>query len=314
MISFITGESILLEETLGDQTLVFNRAEGSFVWLNSNGNLTGLPYLEIGEEAVIATEKIKYTRLEDKVLIEDYDQKLFYHFEYVGGSKDTYRVTKMTRHSFQIQFLYNASARLEKIIDSSNRTLKIERDSQQRIASVTHLSKTENEKTLVEYEYDEDGFLSIVRDAMGQEEHFSYTNGQLTGKTDRNGSTQHWRFENIDTDPKCLKHWFNKNGQQLREFDYKLGKTIVTDANGGKTTHWHRNGEIIQVTDPLGNSESWEYNLNGMVMRYTDKLGENTYYGYDDYGNQTSIRLPNGGSTFTSIPMIYSQRSLMQTD
>jgi hypothetical protein len=90
MISFITGESILLEEdfslngpiplnwsrqyrtqvevngllgkvwhSMADQTLEFKRSEGKFVWLNGNGNLTGLPYLEIGDEAVIATEKIK---------------------------------------------------------------------------------------------------------------------------------------------------------------------------------------------------------------------------------------------------------------
>lgn len=328
MISFITGESILLEEdfrldgpipfewsrqyrtqvdlnglsgkmwhTSCDQTLQFKRSEGLFVWLNHNGNITGLPYLEIGDSAVISTEKIKYTHLENKVLIEDYDQKLFYHYEYVGGTKDTYRVTKITRHRFEIQFSYNASGRLEQIIDSSNRTLEIERDNQQRISLVTHVSSTENDKKLVEYEYNEDGFLSVVRDTLGQEEQFIYTNGQLTKKTDRNGATQHWEFENTDEDPKCLKTWFNKNGQQMRQFEYKLGKTIVTDALGLKTTHWHRNGEITQVTDPLGNNESWEYNLNGFVMRYTDKLGEHTYYGYDDYGNQTSIRLPNGGST-----------------
>ncbi|MDG1333780.1 MAG: hypothetical protein P8P74_15695, partial [Crocinitomicaceae bacterium] len=118
-------------------------------------------------------------------------------------------------------------------------------------------------------------------------------------RTDRNGATEHWEFENkkAEDDPKCLKHWFNKNGQQLRPFEYKLGKTVVTNAVGAKTTHWHRNGEIVQVTDAMGNSESWEYNLNGMVMRYTDKLGQHTYYGYDDYGNKTSERLPNGGST-----------------
>ncbi|MCH2225361.1 MAG: DUF6531 domain-containing protein [Crocinitomicaceae bacterium] len=328
MISFITGESVLIEEDFrlngpiplewsrqyrsqvevngllgnmwhayGDQTLQFKRSEGAFLWLNANGNITGLPYLEIGDTAIIATEKIKYTHLEGKVLIEDYDQKLSYHYEYVGGAKDVYRVTKITRHRFEIQFSYNAFGRLEQIIDSSNRTLNIERDNQQRISSIVHVSRTENDRKLVEYEYDENGFLSVIRDTIGQEELLKYTNGQLTEKTDRNGGTEHWRFENVEENPKCLRHWFNKNGQQLREFEYKLGKTIVTDALGAQTTHWHRNGEIIQVTDPLGNSESWEYNLNGFVMRYTDKMGENTYYGYDDYGNQTSIRLPNGGST-----------------
>jgi YD repeat-containing protein len=194
-------------------------------------------------------------------------------------------------------FNYNVSARLESIIDSSNRTLTIERDDRQRIISVTQVSETEADKVLVEYEYDEEGYLSIVRDTIGQEETYTYHNNLITVKTDKNGVTQHWEFENTDEDPKCIKRWFTKSGQQLERFKYEAGKTTVTDAMGGKTTHWHKNGNIIQVTDAMGNSETWEYNLNGLVMRYTDKLGHSTYYGYDDYGNKTSERLPNGGST-----------------
>jgi YD repeat-containing protein len=328
MISLISGESVLHEEdfqlngpipliwtrnyfshvprktSLGetwhinyDQSIRIDRAADSFFWENANGNIIELPYLKIEDTAVITEEKIQYTHLEDKVLIQDYDEKLFYHYEYVGGSQDTYRLTKITRHRFQIQLSYNASGRLEKIIDSSNRTLKIERDQEQRISSVTQVSKTENDKRLISYEYNEEGYLSIVRDALKQEEQFAYTNGLLRQRTDRNGATQHWEFENTEENAKCTKRWFTKRGQQLEYFAYKLGHTIVTDAEGGKTTHWHKNGEIIQVTDPLGNSEIWEYNLNGLVMRYTDKLGLHTYYGYDDYGNKTSERLPNGGST-----------------
>ncbi|MCJ8289628.1 MAG: RHS repeat protein [Crocinitomicaceae bacterium] len=328
MISLITGESSLHEEDFRlngpiplewtrnyhshvqlegligkmwhvsyDQTLRFDRSEGAFIWMNSNGNITGLPYLEIGDTAVISTEKIKYTHLENKVLIEDYDQKLFYHYEYVGGSRDTYRLTKITRNSFEIQLSYNVSGRLEQIIDSSNRTLIIERDNQQRIIIVTQLSSTENNKKLIEYEYDEEGYLSVVRDVLGQEGQYVHRNGLLTKKTDRNGDTQHWEFDNAEDNPKCIKRWFNKNGQQLESYDFGLGKTILRNAEGAQWTYWHRNGELNQITDPLGNSESWEYNLNGFVMRHTDKLGLNTYYGYDDYGHQTSIRLPNGGST-----------------
>ena len=223
MISLITGESVLHEEDfrlngpiplewtrnyfshvdhnglLGkmwhvnyDQTLRIDRSEDSFFWLNNNGNITELPYLQLGDTAVITEEKIKYTHLEDKVLIENYDQKLFYHYQYAGGSKDTYRLTKITRHRFQIQFSYNVSGRLEQIIDSSNRKLSIERDEQQRIISVVQLSSTEKDKTLIEYEYNEEGHLSIVRDALKQEEHFVYTNGLLTQKTDRNSSKQNW--------------------------------------------------------------------------------------------------------------------------
>ena len=328
MISLITGESVLhetdfrlngpipLEWTrnyfshvdrstiLGkmwqlnfDQRVRIDRREGSFFWENTNGNIVEIPYIPIEDSAVITEEKIIYSHYENSIVIEDYDQNLFYHYSFVGGSRDTYYLTKISRHRFEINFKYTVSARLESMIDSSNRTLKVERDNLQRIVSVTQVSETEGDKILVQYDYNEEGYLEVVRDAMGQEEKYTYHKDLITVKTDKNGVTQHWEFENKDEEPKCIKRWFTKSGQQLERFEYLPGETIVTDAMGGKTTHWHKNGEIIQVTDAMGNSETWEYNLNGQVMRYTDKLGNSTYYGYDDYGNKTSERLPNGGST-----------------
>jgi YD repeat-containing protein len=280
-----------------DQRVRIDRREGSFHWETRTGNIIELPYIPIEDSAVITEEKVIYSHYEDEIVIEDYDQKLHYHFRFVGGSKDTYHLTKIGRHRFEINFKYNASARLEEIVDSSHRVLKVERDRAQRIISVTHVSELEADKKLIEYEYNEEGYLSIVRDALGQEEKYVYHNGLVIEKIDKNGESQYWAFENKDEEPKCIKRWFTKRGQQLERFEYKSGHTIVTDAMGGKTTHWHKNGNIVQVTDAMGNSEMWEYNLNGQVMRYTDKLGLNTYYGYDDYGNKTSERLPNGGVT-----------------
>ncbi|MFK7786083.1 MAG: RHS repeat-associated core domain-containing protein [Crocinitomicaceae bacterium] len=328
MISLITGESVLHEEDFRlsgpiplqwtrnyfshikretlfgkmwhlnfDQSVRIDRKQDSFFWENRNGNIIEIPYIPIEDTAVITEEKIIYSHYEDSILIEDYDEGLFYHYKFVGGSRSTYYLVKISRHRFEINFKYTVSARLEEIIDSSNRTLKIDRDSQQRIVSVTQLSEIENDKVLVEYEYNEEGYLNVMRDPLGQEERYAYHNDLITVKTDKNGVTQHWEFENKKDDPKCIKRWFTKSGQQLERFEFELGKTTVTDAMGGKTTHWHKNGEIAQVTDAMGNSETWEYNLNGQVMRHTDKLGLSTYFGYDDYGNKTSERLPNGGGT-----------------
>ncbi|MFK7787151.1 MAG: RHS repeat-associated core domain-containing protein [Crocinitomicaceae bacterium] len=328
MISLITGESVLhetdfrlsgpislewtrnyfshVERTtmLGrmwqlnyDQSVRIDRREGSFFWANKNGNIVEIPYIPIEDSAVITEEKIVYSHYEDSIVIEDYDEDLSYHYSFVGGSRDTYYLTKISRHRFEISFKYNVSARLEEIVDSSNRTLTIERDSQQRIISVTQVSETEQEKVLVEYDYDEEGYLTVVRDTIGQEETYTYHKNLITVKTDKNGVTQHWEFENTDEDPKCIKRWFTKRGQQLERIKYEDGKTVLTDAIGASIEYWHRHGKLVQVTDAMGNSETWEYNLNAQVIRYTDKLDNSTYYGYDDYGNKTSERLPNGGST-----------------
>ena len=110
-----------------DQSIRIDRREMSFFWTNKNGNIVEIPYIPIEDTAVITEEKIIYSHYEDSIVIEDYDENLLYHYSFVGGSRDTYYLTKISRHRFEINFKYNVSARLEEIIDSSNRRLTVAR-------------------------------------------------------------------------------------------------------------------------------------------------------------------------------------------
>ena len=139
--------------------------------------------------------------------------------------------------------------------------------------------------------------MSEVTDSLGHTETYRYdSHGNILTQTDKNGNPTHWAYESESEDAQCVARW-GKYKTSTEHFEYLDNKTIVTSPTGGKTTHYFEFGNIIQTTDPLGNSEYWDYDLYGQVTLHTDQLGQNTYYGYDQYGHQTSIRLPNGAST-----------------
>lgn len=279
-----------------DQHLIIDKEGDSFLWQNSNGNILELPYLAIDDEAVVTSEKIKYKHQKNKVIIEDYDQDLIYHYAYAGGASDTYQLKQIKRNRFAITFFYTHNGILDHIIDASGRIIKIATDDKQRIVTISLVADTGLPKTLVRYEYNEDNKLSVVYDAIDQPASYQYTGDQLTRVIDRNKNSQYWEYKTANGEAQCVARWYTyKKGYE--SFVYDKDKTIVTDARGAVTTHYHQNGNITQVQDAKGNTEQWEYNIDSELIRYTDALGYNTYYGYDEYGNQTSVRLPNGGVT-----------------
>jgi len=279
-----------------DQSIEIDKEEEDFIWTNGNGNILYLPYLPIGEEAVIISEKIKYRHEKNKIIIENYEEDLTYHYAFAGGKSGTYNLIQIKKHRFAITFFYDFKGHLEYIKDSSNRKISVIKDYQQRIQSLELLSDQEAPKTLVSYQYNENNQLESVFDAVGIPAKYEYTNGLLTTLTNRNGHQQYWQYNTSKDSTQCVARWYTHK-KNYESFLYEKNKTIVTDARGNKTIHFHDNGNITSVQNAKGETEHWEYTLENQVLRYTDPLGYHTYYGYDEYGNQTSVRLPNGGST-----------------
>ncbi len=279
-----------------DQSIRIDKEEDSFFWENGNGNIAEIPYIPEGDEAVITAEKIKYQNQKNKIIIENYEEDLTYHYAYTGGKVNTYNLVQIKKHRFAITFFYDYKGILDYIIDATGRKISIIKDDLQRIQSIVLIDDQTSPKTLVKYEYNKENQLIAVYDTLDQPATYQYTDKLYTSKTDRNKHTQFWQYEDKKENPRCIARWFTHK-QQYESFEYNLDKTIITDARGNTTTHFHDGGNITMVQDAHGNTEQWEYNLEGEVIRYTDALGYNTYYGYDDYGHQTSIRLPNGATT-----------------
>jgi len=120
-------------------------------------------------------------------------------------------------------------------------------------------------------------------------------------------------------------------------FEYADGKTVVTDAAGGKTTYQIHDKQIYKITDPLGSiilqawfidQESWfnpeteqvvEWNQKSGAVRSlkstTDKRGLTTSYLYDGRGNPKQIilegeDLTGNGESRVVKSLVYNEQNL----
>ncbi|MEJ7677489.1 MAG: hypothetical protein WKG06_06380 [Segetibacter sp.] len=142
---------------------------------------------------------------------------------------------------------------------------------------------------LVRSHRDENGNLtSYSRDANNRindiyymdltSEHFTYNDfGQVRTHTRRNKAVEESEYDN-----KGL----------LKSF---------TDASGNVTHFTYYNSSLPgSVTDALGNTTRYEYNERGLMTKLTHGAdGSFQEYGYDDFGNQTSIT-NEVGNTWTT--------------
>ncbi|MCG8696955.1 MAG: DUF6531 domain-containing protein, partial [Bacteroidales bacterium] len=281
-----------------DQWVNVDKADATFEWQNDNGNIIGLPYLTIGDEAVIAEEKITYRHDEGRITIHNYEEDITYIFDQCRtcALRSKYVLTFIKKHRFQLSFKYDELGRMERVIDSSGRTLVLKKDELKRITAIELLGDGAEPKTMVSYEYNSDEMLQAVYDALDQPTKYTYDNKQLVIRNDANGQSQCYQYEDRKHEPRCVARWQRKK-QAKERFTFLGDRTVVTDERGFETTYYFEDEKVSKIVDALGNTEQWEYNMDGFLMRHTDKMGMNTYYGYDDYGNQTSIRRANGGIT-----------------
>ncbi|HIE02850.1 MAG TPA: hypothetical protein EYP59_21640 [Thiotrichaceae bacterium] len=122
--------------------------------------------------------------------------------------------------------------------------------------------------------------VTSVRDALGNETHFTYdkSGNKLTEK-DPLGNT--------------VTYTYDENGNQLTESRKR------TDASGNQVVEttfyeYDKRNRLIQSTDAFGNINKTEYNTIGQKVARIDALERQTEYRYDTYGNLAETRYPDG--------------------
>ncbi|WP_428746159.1 immunoglobulin-like domain-containing protein [Sulfurimonas sp.] len=118
----------------------------------------------------------------------------------------------------------------------------------------------ETEKTLKEYTYDSNGYLSTITDQFGNT--LSITrdaNGYPTEITAPNGQKAYLQ---VDDNGDLIDVWYEDNsGYNFTYFDGSLMDTM-TDRNGNKILHiYDENGRITQETDAAGGT--WQFAKSG---------------------------------------------------
>jgi len=275
-----------------DRSIILMPEEGGIALLLEDGRVAAFPWLEAGEEFYHKQEKLLLRRKANgHFFVEDYNESLYLHFNH-AVSHDTVRLSFIEDYSgFRIQFHYEGY-QLAGVTDSAGRKLLLYRD-EGRLGRV-ELRHRGQVQTLVSYAYNEAGDLTTVIDALGQITQYEYIDHRMVKKTDRNGQSFYWEYDEMG---RCVHTW-GDGGIQEGWIIYQNGCTEVTNSLGNTTTYWYdENNCCVQETDHYGSSCYTEYTEDMQVYRMTDELGNVTGYVYNDHGWVKEMILPDHTST-----------------
>jgi RHS repeat-associated protein len=242
------------------------------------------------------TERMTLTRTDlDEYLLFNHTDRLYYQFKRQHPLDLTYRLQAIRNEAgFMISFHYNGTGRLLQIIDSAGRQLKLGHDTAGRILRVTAVHKGA-QRLMVSYAYNEEGDLAAITDALGQTTRIVYKNHLMVEKTDRNGQTFYWTY---DQQKRCIHTWGDGGILEGRiAYHADKGYNEVTNGQGHTTTYYYTAAFVVtQVKDPLGNSTFTDYTDHFEIYREIDEEGNATGYTYDERGNRSSIVKPDGST------------------
>ena len=266
--------------------------EGCLSVTLADGRLAVFPLLHFGSAFYHSQEKILLRRKQNgHFILEDYNDSLYYHFNY-DTQPGKWKLSFIENYSGNRIQLHYTEANLSALTDSAGRQLLFELDEERRITCVT-VKHRNMQQTLVAYDYNKEGDLVSITDALQQATVIEYANHGMVKKTDRNGQSFYWEY---DSQKRCVHTW--GDGGLLEGFiEYNKGYNTVTNSLGEITTYYYdENNLCVQQTDHYGNHRYTEYTEDFEIYREIDEEGNITGYTYDDKARLKEKTYPDGTS------------------
>ncbi|MCG8668671.1 MAG: hypothetical protein MI867_04595, partial [Pseudomonadales bacterium] len=147
------------------------------------------------------------------------------------------------------------------------------------------------------YEYDANGNLTKEIDPLGNASRSSYdSQGNVSSITDPNGNAGYYYYDNagqvrFQVDPLgyVTENTYNALGKIA---ETRIYKTAIS-ATGSESL-----GAIAAlVADDGYSATSYRYDAQGQLTKLTDALGQTEIYEYDVFGNRTNVIDKNGNKT-----------------
>ena len=268
--------------------------EGALALTLGDGRMAAFPLLQPGEEYYHRPEKLLLRRKENgHFLLDDFGASLYFHFNHASGV-DCFKLSFIENYNgHRVQFHYTGSRQqLHAMTDSAGRRLQLHYDTNRHITQVEVRHKDVSQ-VLVSYEYNEEGDLAGITDALGQTTRIQYKDHLMVQKTDRNGVSFYWEY---DQRRRCVHTW-GDGGLLEGWINYGDGYNTVVNGLGENTTYgYDENNLCVQVTDHYGNHRYTEYTDDFEIYREIDELGNVTGYVYDDRARVKEKIFPDNSS------------------
>ncbi len=181
---------------------------------------------------------------------------------------------------------YDNAGNIVSVLDPLNNLYALEYNGLNRIKRLTN---PQNQVTTLSY--DAKGNRVSQTDANGKVTQYSYNyNNRVTGIMDALNQTTLLTYGSGC--PSC--------GTGVDKL------TSLTDPRGQSTTfEYDLAGRLIRETNPLGYFKSYTYDAAGNILSRTDESNQTTQYTYDDINRLTQVRYPNS----TTVVLGYDGRS-----
>jgi RHS repeat-associated protein len=208
------------------------------------------------------------------------------------------------RNDNRLYLDYDADGRMTQLRDTSQsiRVALVYSDKwPRRISHVERVSADQRE-VLVSYDYDTQGDLNEVRNALGQtQRQFVYYNRRMVEHRLPTGLRCFYQWGCIDAiEWRVVRHWTCSG--DVYDFHYELseGLTVVTDGLGRVSRrHWNTQHQITRYTDNLDHTWQFAWNDERQLLNALNPEGVQWQYSYDDAGNLASTCDPLGRSNST---------------
>ena len=305
---------------------------------------------QVGESLYSPSEKMTLARTGERSfeLIDDAASRNLFALS-ATASDIAHLVGTADANGNSIAIHYNQRQLPERIEDSAGRIYMLEFKDHRghprlRTISVQRDVQHVEAEVLVQYQYDEGGTLSHVRNGAGDvTRQFVYRNYVMVEHSQPGGLVSRYEYDEYAATGKVTRNWTNSGlswnlrylpqetivadnlGREQRyRFDHKRRFIGQVDAAGGVSTRTlDSDGNILSVTDAGGRSSIYRYDGRGRVIR-VESGGSGTGIVYDSrfdkpalitdaQGATTALRYDEFGN-LTSVTDALGQRTSYQYD
>lgn len=169
--------------------------------------------------------------------------------------------------------------------------VRLHYDARNHVIAIERCGRGVTSALLCRYTYDEHECLVGFRGARGSDYRYHYAEHRMIRGQDARGYGFTWTY---DARGRCVA---SRGDDDLLAvtLDYRPGKTVVTEADGGVWVYlYNEQGIITDVTDPGGGTKEYLLDDAGHICAQIDTTGQRTEWLYDDDGHHYGRRDPWG--------------------
>ncbi|WP_256081716.1 RHS repeat-associated core domain-containing protein [Massilia sp. YIM B04103] len=217
------------------------------------------------------------------------------------------------------EYRYDNNGNVVTVTDAAGRVTRYDYDAQNR---VTRMTAPDYGATV--YDYDDEGLLQSVQDPRGLLTTYAYNGfGDAVRITSPDSGTTTYDYDSagrLRTENKAngkslvytwdalgrLQNRISANFGEYFTYDqgsYGIGRlSRIDDTTGNATYRYNAAGELVEQTNAIYGSShttTWTYASNGRLDKLTYPTGLVLNYGYDSYGQVSSISSNLGGAWST---------------